>query len=169
MPEKIPLDTVLRYWRKHQAQTPDDMFCSLRKLYAQQHAMMGYLMNAEGDSFNEAEHQMMYYIGSFIVGVMMQEFPAIPAAPEDLMLKARELNVSLLGYLGSEEEPENIRISMDDIIDTHPQSDLLRFVVEILMRDPEAQRSVREENVWYLFAHLKIVIDVMGKAIPVFD
>jgi len=164
--KKIPLDTVLQYWRKHQAQTPDDMFCSLRKLYAKQHAMIGYLMKAEGDSFNEAEHQTMYYVGSFIVYVMMQEFPAIPAVPEDLMLEARKLNVSLLGYLGSEERPEDVLISMNDIIDAHPQSDLLRFILEILMRDPEVQRSVREQKVWYLFAHLKIVIDAMGKATP---
>ena len=167
--KKIPMDTVAKYWREHQDQTPDDTFCSLRKLHDQQYAMMGYLMKAEGDSLNEAEHQMMYYVGSFIVGVMMREFPAIPAVPENLMLKARELNISLLGYLESEERPQDFCISMNGIIDAHPQSDLLRFIMEILMRDPTIQRSVREEKVWHLFAHLKIVIDAMAKAIPEFN
>ncbi len=162
--KKIPIDTVLQYWQKHQAQTPDDILCSLRKLYEQQHAMMDYLRKAEGESLNEAEHQMMYYLGAFIVYVMMQEFPTIPAVPEDSMLKARELNVNMLGYLGSN-EPEDIHNLMDNIIDGHPQADLLRFILEILMRDPQMQKSVRDEKAWYIFAHLKIVIDALGNSI----
>lgn len=128
--------------------------------------MMCYLMKVEGDALNEAEHQMMYYIGTFILEVVMGEFPAIPEVPEQEMLKAQDLNVSMLGFLGSEERPENFRGSMDEIIDTHPQSNLLRFVVEFLMRDPACQSDVREENVWILFAHLKIVLDALGNTKP---
>lgn len=163
---KIPHSTILTYWHKHQTRVPDDIYQSLRKLHNQQYPMMCYLMKAEGDGLNEAEHQMMYYIGTFILEVVMGEFPTIPQVPEEVMLQARELNVSMLGFLGSEDRPQNFRSSMDDIIDTHPQSDLLRFVVEFLMRDPACQESVREENVWILFAHLKIVLDALGNTKP---
>lgn len=161
---KIPIDSVKEYWRRHQARTPDDIFSALHKLHDQQYAMMGYLMKAEGDSFNEAERETLYYLGTFIVYVMMQEFPEILPVPEDAMVKARELNVDLLGYLGSE-LPDNFRSSLDGIVAVHPQSDLLGFILKMLMYDPAMLKSVREEKVCYLFTHLKIVIDAMGSLV----
>ena len=109
---------------------------------------------------------MMYYLGSFIVRVMMGEFPAIPAVPEEVMIKARELNLSMLRFLGTEERPENFSNLIDDIIAAHPQPDLLRHVFDLLARDPHCRKGVRDENVWILFAQCKIVIDALGKANP---
>ena len=163
---KIPHPTILTYWHRYQTRGPEDIQRSLKKLYDQQYPMMVYLMKAEGDSLNEAEHQMMYYLGTFIVEVVMGEFPTIPQVPEEMMAQARELNVNMLVFLGSEDRPENFHDSMNDIIDAHPQSDLLRFVVEYLMRDPACQESVREESVWILFGHLKIVIDALIRTNP---
>ena len=106
LPTTIPLPTIQNYWHEQQGHRPDEIFSALRKLHDQQYPIMVYLMKAEGDGLNEPEHQMMYYLGGLIVGVMMAEFPAIPEVPEAAMVEARELNVSMLGFLGSQERPE---------------------------------------------------------------
>jgi len=69
----------------------------------------------------------------------------------------------MMEFLGSEAGAENSYRTMVDIIETHNQSRLFGWVVGHLMENPLYHASVREENVWRLFVHLKIVTDCLDK------
>lgn len=163
--KKIPHEVVENYWLRINTKFDEgEIFRVLKGLYDRQQLIMMYLMVADKNSLNESEHQMLYYLGSFVVQVMLGESPETPEVTEEAWEKARGSNLKMLEFLASEDKAENFRRSMDDVIEANNQADLFRYVVELLMNDPECQRSIREENVWRLFTHLKIVIDCLDKA-----
>ena len=166
--KKIPIETIEEYWLKINTQSDEGViFTKLKYLYDRQPLLMGYLMFADKGSLNEDERQMMYYLGSFIVHVMLHESPLIPEVSEEAWEKTRGSNLRMLEFVASEDSAENFRRSMDDVLEAGTQPDLLRFALDLLMYDQQCQRSIREENVFRVFAHLKIAADCLDKAAPV--
>lgn len=163
--KKIPAETAAKGWLEINAQSDQSVIAdNLRGLYGRQPLLMTYLTVADKESLNEDERQMLYYLGSFVVRIMMAECPQALEVTEEQWQKARETNLAMLKFLSSENDAQNFRQSMDDVINAHHQSELFRLAVEILMRDPLCRQTIREENAWKLFTHLKIIIDCLDKA-----
>lgn len=163
--KKISIAIIQRYWEEVNTQTDEGViYRNLKLLNDQQPLIMVYLMVADKDSLNEEERQLLYFLGSFIAHVMLREsrFQPIAEVKEEQWEKARHTNIKLLEFLASEDKPENFFKSMDMVINASPQTDLLRFMTGLLMDDPLC-RSAREENVWRLFTHLKVVMDALDQ------
>lgn len=163
--KRISFETVEKYWQKINTQPDEGAILSiLKELYDQQPLIMVYLMAADKESLNEDEHQMMYYLGSFIAHVMLRESPPIAEVTEEQWENVRVSNLRMLEFLAKENNAENFRRSMDDVMEANNQAELFAFVEGVLMSDPECQRKVRKENTWRVFTHLKVVIDCLDKA-----
>lgn len=168
--KKVPVEAVGKYW--HAINSKQDhaaVYRNLKELHVNQPLIMTYLMVAEKNIMNEDERQALYYLGGFAARVLFDELAPIPEVTENEWDQARELNLKMIGFIGSELTPEDFIRSLQDVIITHRQSDLLAFVTELLMRDPLFARVIREDNVWRIFTHLKVVIDCLDKAGQNFD
>lgn len=53
---KIPLETVLKYWRSKDRQSEMEIYQTLKPLHLRQPLLMQYLQVADQDVLNEAEH-----------------------------------------------------------------------------------------------------------------
>jgi len=159
---KIPLETILTYWQQMKLTFDKEaIYVSLKNCHTSQRLLMHYLLSAEKNILNEDEIQLLYYPGSFIVDVMIKENPNLDEVKIELWEKVRESNMDMMEFLSTEEGEGMIR-SLHDVIDANPQSELLRFVTDALMHDKTSQ-NIREENIWRLLTHLKIVLDCLEK------
>ena len=164
--KRIPLHNIEVYWKQVNTQSNEgEIFNTLKKLYDEQSLIMSYLTVADKESLDENERQMLYYLGSFVVHVMLSESASLAEVSIEEWERVRSSNLKMLQFLASEDKAENFVRSMNDVIEASNQSELFRFVADRLMHDPHCQSSVREENVWRVFAHLKIVIDALDKAV----
>lgn len=162
---KIPLETVVKYWRGKGGQDEMDIYQTLKPLHLRQPLLMQYLRVADQDVLNEDEHQTLYYLGSLVVQVMLEESLQIREVTEDQWERARWENLVLLERVEeTKEDPEIFKDFMDEMMSTHHQMDLFTFVGYALMNDPGLSGSIRPENVWRLFIHLKIVVDCLDEA-----
>ena len=143
---RIILETIEKYWRKINAQSDEGViFEVLKELYDRQPLLMTYLTVADKNSLNEDERQMMYYLGSFVIHLMLHESSTIAEVTEEEWEKVRRSNLRMLEFVASEDSPKNFRRSMDDVIDTHNQTDLLRFILDLVMNDHSA-KSILEKT-----------------------
>ena len=156
----ISADVIDKYWQRMSARTNDEIAVSLRSLHSRQPALMLYLMEADKENLADKERQYLYYLGCFIVEVMLAETPGIVKVEPDVIFTRREAGRNMLAFLGSAQSPEQFAFSMNAVIDAHPQADLFRYVVDICMENAPSY-GVRDENIWRLFAHLKITLDCL--------
>ncbi|MBI5150727.1 MAG: hypothetical protein HZA28_08165 [Candidatus Omnitrophica bacterium] len=161
---KIPLEIVLKYWRGKDRQSEKEIYQTLKPLHLRQPLLMRYLMVADQDALNEEEHQMLYYLGSLAVQVMVEEFLQIREVTAEQWERVRFENLQSLERVETKEDPEIFKDFMDEMMSTHHQMDLFAFVGYALLNDSTLKDSIRPENVWRLFAHLKITIDCLDEA-----
>ena len=74
------------------------------------------------------------------------------------MEKAEDANIDRLEQLASGTEGELIE-SAQHLISTHPEPEVLRYVVEAIMEEDEEEPGFRDENKGLAFIHLKILLD----------
>lgn len=159
---RIPIETIEKYWRKTNTQSDEGViFEKLKELYDRQPLLMMYLTAADKNALNEDERQLLYYLGSFVVHVLLKESPPIAEVTEEQWEKERDTNLKMLKFVGSEDTAENFHQSMGEVLEASGQPDLLCFVQDLLMNDLQCRKIIRKENVFRVFAHLKIVADCL--------
>lgn len=162
--QRISVEKVELYWLEVNTQSDEKIIHkNLKKLYDEQLLLMTWLTVVDKDSLTEDERHMVYYLGAFVVHVMLCESPIVAEVTEQLWDQVRGTNIKMLEFLATEDSPKSLIQSMHEVIEANQQKYLLRFMVELIMNDPQCQKLIREENVWRVFSHLKIVVDCLDK------
>lgn len=126
--------------------------------------MLAYLMSAGEAEFNDSEQELLLYIGVVVWQIMRAEGVPLREISEENLETAEETNRQLIEYLEGEPEHEVLE-TVETVIGSYNQDDLLRFVIESIMDEEDEAydntEPVRDSMKGMLIFYLKILIDCL--------
>ncbi len=145
----------------------DQIQSLIDRFSGEQPFVMAYLMAIHFDELAEEERELLFYLG-FKVWYTYAETRNKLAQVDGETLESAEMdNDDMLHYL-SEESEEGFQEFAEQMMENHPQGDLLQFVLIGLLEDEEEpdENVVYADNLGLMFIALKTVIDSFQKIAP---
>lgn len=163
----VPADVVERV-SQMMSELPHEAAPKLiERMSKKQPLMLAYLMAVDHDLLNEDERELLVYLGVTVWQIMSEGNPSLRRVTEKMLDKAEGRNVRMAEYLKGETESGFIGVTRS-VFDSYNQREVLRFVVEAIMEEPEEGEVIRDEAIGALFLDLKTVIDCFD-ALPTRD
>ncbi|KPJ68362.1 MAG: hypothetical protein AMJ45_02575 [Syntrophobacter sp. DG_60] len=160
--DSISSDTVEKTWKKIGGMSPQEVPKLINRMSKQRPLILAYLMAAGDDILNQDERELLLYLGVVVWQIMSQGATPLPEITEKTLDEVEESNMKVLKYLEGESETAFIE-TVEGIIDNYNQPEVLRYVVEALMEEPEEECLIRDENKGIMMFYLKTVIDCFDK------
>jgi hypothetical protein len=163
----------------------------IEQLHQEQPVLLAYLGSVDEDSLNEAEREILVFLGMFFWQAMTQAGGGLPQVSEDAMRKAEAATVGQFETLATKGESESGGI--DALLQACGQAELMDFALMTLMEaagydeeiesgadgaagraseaededededeDGSGDDGVRAENVPLIMLDLKTVVDVLN-------
>ena len=159
--DQITSEIVEETWKRMAAMSEREAQ-ELAKLFVkQQPVVASYLLVVDSDVLNQDERQLLFYLGTVVWQMMSQGKTPLPTVTEDDLFRAEDTNIKMVEYLQGETE-SGFRQVTETILNSHQQPEVLRYVIEALMEEPEEGCIIRDENLGIMFLDLKTVIDCFG-------
>ena len=156
--ERITSEIVEATWKRMAAMSRREAQRLAKLFQKQQPIVVSYLLAVDSDILNSDERQLLFYLGTAVWQMMSQGKTPLPAVTEDILYKAEDTNIKMAEYLQGETESGFVGAT-ETIISNHRQPEVLRYVVEALMEEPEEGCVIRDDNLGIMFLDLKTVID----------
>ncbi|HIE13168.1 MAG TPA: hypothetical protein EYP63_07065, partial [Desulfotomaculum sp.] len=123
-----------------------------------QPVVLAYLMGAGGDLLNEDERGLLLYLGVVVWQMMLQGDAPLLKVTEKILDRAEERNMKMLERFAG--EPFDLmEKGIEGMLRNYHQREVLEYVVEALMEEPEEGCFIRDENRGIMMVFLKTVID----------
>jgi len=152
--DPIPLKVVERTWRKMSTMPLQKLPNLINFMRKQQPFVLAYLLAIGHEIFNQDEQEQLLYLGVVVWQIMSQGSKPLTKITGDALDEAEKTNMKMLEYLAGELEAGFVDTTKK-IISNYPQPEVLKYVVEALMEEPEEDYFVRDENKGYIFIYLK--------------
>lgn len=159
--EPVPPQVVEETWQRVASLSPGDAPKLISRMGKRQPLMLAYLMAVDHDVLNQDERELLLYLGVAVWQTMSQGTKRIPGVTERILDAAEAKNNKMAEYLGGETGEEGFLQATKTIISNYGQPEVLRYVVEALMEEPEEGCVIRDENIGIMFLDLKTVIDCL--------
>jgi hypothetical protein len=156
--EPIPANIVEETWKRIASLSPRRAPGLIKRMGKEQPVVLAYLLAVDHDLLNDDERQLLLYLGVVVWQIMSQGSQPLPMITEDRLDTAEAKNIKMAEYLQGETE-EGFLDAARTIINNYGQPEVLRYVVEAIMEEPEEGCAIRDENRGILFLDLKTVID----------
>ena len=154
----IPADVVEKTWREMSESSPEDAPETIERMSADQPLILGYLMAVSDELFNQDESELFVFLGIVIWHIMSHGDTPLPKVTEEMLEGIEESNFKMLEYLEDESETDFIETT-ENMLYNYNQQEVLRYVLEAIMEEPEEDSEIREENQGLMMIYLKTVID----------
>jgi len=152
--DPIPLKVVERTWRKMSTMPLQKLPNLINFMRKQQPFVLAYLLAIGHEIFNQDEQEQLLYLGVVVWQIMSQGSKPLTKITGDALDEAEKTNMKMLEYLAGESDT-GFMDTTKKIISNYPQPEVLKYVVEALMEEPEEDYFVRDENKGYIFIYLK--------------
>jgi len=160
--EPISSEIVERTWRKMSTMPLKEFLKLVSLMQKQQPFVLVYLSAVGHKIFNQDEQEQMLYLGAVIWRIMLQGNKPLIKVTGDILDEAEKENIKMLEYLADGSETDFIDTTKK-IINNYPQSEVLKYVVEALMEEPEEEYPIRDESKGYMLIYLKTIIDCFNR------
>ncbi len=159
----ISLDIVEKTWNVVAEISEQNASEMVNRMGEQQPLMLAYLMEAGGDELNREEREQLLYLGIVVWQIMLQGTTPPPQIDEEILEEVEGVNIKMLEYVEGEPDSDFVD-TIQKIINNYNQKEVLWYIVESLMENPEEEEGIiRDENIGLLFIYLKTVIDCFDK------
>ena len=158
----IPADVVERTWKKIAETSPHKAPEIIDRMSKQQPLILTYLMAIGDELFNQDERELFVFLGIVIWQLMSQGETPLPKVTEEMIDEVEESNFKMLEYLEGESEVDFMETT-ETMIENYNQQEVLRYVLESIMEEPEEDCEIREENQGLMMIYLKTVIDCFDR------
>lgn len=161
MAEWISADTVNETWQR-MAETPEaEIPFMIDEFTGEQPAVLAYLLAADPDVFNEEEREAVFYIGLVTWQIMKQSRRQLQAVSEERLFQIEDENYEFLDILSSDTEADFLSATLD-MIENHPEPEVLRYLIEAVMEDDEPDDpGFRDDVKGMAFIYLKIALEAL--------
>lgn len=156
--ETITSDVVEKTWKRMAAMHPAEGRELGIRMSKAQPFVQAYLLAVGERDFNPDEAALLMYLGVVVWQILDQGGRRLPQVSGDALDRAEQANTKMLEYLEGESETDFAKV-VESLLSNHNQVEVLRYVVEALMGDPEDGSDIRDENRGPMLVHLKTVVD----------
>ncbi len=156
--EPVPAEIVEKTWKRMASLSPRTIPKLIQRMTKEQPVVLAYLMAVDDDILNQDERELLLYLGVVIWQIMSQGAKPLPRVTEEILDDAEARNVKMAEYLQGETE-EGLVEATRKIIGSYRQPEVLRYIVEAIMEEPEEDCLVRNDNKGIMLLDLKTVID----------
>lgn len=160
--DTISSEIVEETYKKIGGMPPQEAPKMVNRMSKQQPLVLAYLMATGHDILNQDERELLLYLGIVVWQIMNQGTKSLPEITEKILDKTEDSNMKMLEYLDDESESGFID-TLEKIINNYNQPEVLRYVVEALVEEPNEESMVRDENIGIMMIFLKTVIDSFDK------
>jgi hypothetical protein len=159
----ITADVVEKTWKRMGAISPAEGEGLAAQMYREQPFVQVYLLAVGERDLNVDEAPLLHYLGMVVWQSFVASGQKLTQVDEELLDRAVHANEKMLEYLEGEPDTGFVKV-VESVLDGYPQVEVLKYVVEALMEEPEEDCDIREESVGVMFIHLKTVIDCFDQA-----
>lgn len=156
--EPIPAQVVERIWKRVASLPPRRAPGLMQRMAMEQPVVLAYLLGVDDDLLNEDERQLLLYLGVVVWQIMLQGSKPLPLITEEMLDNAGARNLKMLEYLQSETEA-GFEEATRTILSSYSQPEVLRYIIEALIEDPEKGCLIRDENRGAMMLDLKTIVD----------
>jgi hypothetical protein len=154
----ISSEVVTQTWQR-MCQVPAHQAPKLvDQMGAEQPVALSFLIHLEDLPFNPHEQELIFYIGMVVWQIMTQSERQLYKVTPTKLREAEKSNIELLEQLMSSSEEEFIEAAQL-LIRAHPESEVLRYIVEAIMEEQPDEPGFRDAYTGLAFIHLKILLD----------
>lgn len=160
--DTVSAEVVEKVWTKMASLTLSGCQKLSQRMSQEQPLILAYLMAVDHDILNRDERELLVYLGMTVWQMMSQGPQRLRQVTEKVLNKAEAANIKMDEYLEGE-TGEGFLSTTRTILDNYQQPEVLRYVVEALMEEPEEGCIIRDVNRGALFLDLKTVIDCFDR------
>lgn len=156
--QSITFNEIDQSWNKMEEMELDDVPQLVDQLGHKQPFVLAYLMATGNDILNQSEREALLFMGLMIWHISNRNIVLIPEISGELIDQTEQKNVKMLEYLAGEPESDFLE-TVEKIIGKYNQQELLKYVIDRLMNEPQRSAEIREDNIGMLVIYLKTLID----------
>lgn len=161
MTEKVSAEIVEQTWQRVAQTDPSDVSVMVDQMREEQPYIMAYLLATADVEFEPHEGETLFYVGMVAWQMMTQSSGQLQQVEEEALDKAEAANFEFLEQF-SEEENGDLEVVVRAILETYPEPEVFRYIVEAIMEEEEAgEPPMRDELRGLAFVYLKTVLDAM--------
>ncbi len=156
--EPISSEVVDKTWERVASTSPRNAPKLVKRMTKEQPVILAYLLAVDNDVFNRDERELLLYLGVVVWQIMSQGSKALSMITEEILDDAYARNIKIAEYFQGESDDVFIETTRN-IIGNYRQAEVLRYVVEAIMEEPEKGCHIRDDNMGFMLLDLKTVID----------
>jgi len=161
--DPIPADVVERIWKDTTTLSIPKGKALTMKMGKDQPAIVAYLLAIGERDYNPDEAQLLFYLGMVVYRIFAESGHPPPIVMPKVIDQVEKANEKIFAYLEGEPESEVVKV-MTDVKANYNQVEVLRYVTEALMEDPEEGCNIRPQSLDGMLMRLKTVIDSLDQA-----
>lgn len=158
----ISADVVETTWKEMAAGSVADARKWADRMTKDQPFVLAYLLAVGERDFNPDEAQLLVYLGTVVWQIFDRSGQQLAEVSGDVLDRTEENNAKMLEYLDGESETGFVE-AVRGLLDGYNQVEVLRYVINALMEEPEEGCDIRGDSVGPMFVHLKTVIDCFDR------
>lgn len=160
--QNLTFEEISENWNKLEELELDDIPEFVDKLGQEQPFVLAYLMTTGSNILDQNEREALLFTGLMIWHISTLKCQVIPEISSELIDEKESKNIKMLEYLAGEPESDFME-TVEHIMARYSQAELLKFVIDKLMSEPENENEIREDNVGMIVIYLKTIIDCMDE------
>lgn len=130
------------------------------KMRDEQPNLLAYLLAVDHDILGQDERELLLYLGVVVWRIMSQGLRRTPRVTQKALDEAEARNLKMVEHLQKQSEA-GFQEATKRMIDNYGQPEVLGFVIEALMEEPEEGHSIDDAKTGILMLDLKTVIDCL--------
>jgi len=153
---------VERTWDAFMQTSSEDIGDVIKEISREDPTVLDYLLTSGKDIYNKDEQSLLFYVGTAVWYMMRMGDRPLKIVSDSALVKARQANLAVIADRKCRENWNG----EDEVIDhiyQYNQYEMLRYIMNTLDEAIEVSDTIREENLGFLFLHLKSLLDCLDK------
>jgi hypothetical protein len=154
----LTVEEIDPIWMSKEDMDPEEAPRLVEHLERKQPNLLSYLLATGGDILEQEERSVIFFMGVLMWYVIDSLEIAVPEVPLETLVETEEKNFEMLEYLAGEPDSEFMK-TVEKIMEHYNQSDLLHYIIQKIMQEPEKDVEISENHIGVMAIYLKTVID----------
>jgi len=160
MTEKVSAEIVEQTWQRIAQTSPSNASILANQMGKEQPYIMAYLLATADAEFEPHERETLFYVGMVTWQIMAQSSGQLQQVGGEILDKAEAANFEFLEQFAKEENGD-FEVATRAILETYPEPEVFRYVVEAIMEEEPDAPPMSDESRGLAFVYLKTVLDAM--------
>jgi hypothetical protein len=156
--EMMSAETVEKVFTKMWNMSEQAAFRLSYDLEKEQPVLVAYLAAVDKAIFNQAERELLFYLGTVVWQIMSSVKSPLPPISEDSLLRFEKASNSLAESL-KRADKVSFADGVKKILKECGQPEVLRYVIATLIDEDSADNDIRDDNLGFIILDLKTVIE----------